>query len=97
MRLTTPTAFIGAVGNGLHPTDYTRVDDSVQRIKKWMDSGIHKIYFFMQQHEEIHSPELCRYVIEQLNKHCGTNIPEVKFVEPSDQPPVVKTRRAKAK
>ena len=33
MRLTTPTAFIRFVGNGLYPTDYTRVDDWVQRIK----------------------------------------------------------------
>jgi uncharacterized protein YecE (DUF72 family) len=81
MRLTTPVAFIRFVGNGLHPTDYTRVDDWVQRIKKWMESGIEKVYFFMHQHEEIHSPELCKYVIEQLNKHCGTTIPELQFVE----------------
>jgi uncharacterized protein YecE (DUF72 family) len=81
MRLTTPTAFIRFVGNGLHPTDYTRVDAWIQRIKKWMDEGIEKVYFFMHQHEEIHSPELCKYVIEQLNKHCNTNIPELKFVE----------------
>lgn len=81
MRLSTPEAFIRFVGNGLHPTDYTRVDDWVQRIKKWIDDGIKKIYFFMHQHEEIHSPELSKYVIQQLNKHCGTNIPEPKFVE----------------
>lgn len=83
MRLTTPTAFIRFVGNGLHPTDYTRVDDWVQRIRSWMEQGIEKVYFFMHQHEEIHSPELCKYVIEELNKHCGTTIPELKFVEQS--------------
>ncbi|MEQ8424409.1 MAG: DUF72 domain-containing protein, partial [Cyclobacteriaceae bacterium] len=80
MRLTTPTAFIRFVGNGLHPTDYTRVDDWVQRIKSWMDLGIEKVYFFMHQHEEIYSPELSKYVIQQLNKHCKTNIPEPQFV-----------------
>ena len=83
MRLTTPVAFIRFVGNGLHRTDYTRVDEWVKRIKQWMESGIQKVYFFMHQHEEIHSPELCKYVIEQLNIHCGTNIPELKFVEPT--------------
>lgn len=83
MRLTTPEAFIRFVGNGLHPTDYSRVDDWVQRIKSWIDQGIHKVYFFMHQHEEIHSPELSKYVIQQLNKHCGTSIPEPRFV---DQP-----------
>lgn len=86
MRLTTPEAFIRFVGNGLHPTDYTRIDDWVQRIKSWMEQGIHKVYFFMHQHEEIHSPELSRYLIQQLNKHCGTSIPEPKFMEPSSLP-----------
>jgi len=80
MRLTTPVAFIRFVGNGLHPTDYTRVDDWVQRIKRWMLQGIERVYFFMHQHEEIYSPELSRYVIQQLNKVCGTKIPEPKFV-----------------
>lgn len=80
MRLTTPTAFIRFVGNGLHPTDYSRVDDWVQRIKSWMDQGIESVYFFMHQHEEIHSPELSRYVIQQLNKHCHTTIQEPQFV-----------------
>ncbi|MBA4056506.1 MAG: DUF72 domain-containing protein, partial [Marivirga sp.] len=97
MRLTTPEAFIRFVGNGLHPTDYTRIDDWVQRIKSWMEKGIHKVYFFMHQHEEIHSPELSRYLIQQLNKHCGTSIPEPKFVDPSTAPeePVVKKRTKK--
>lgn len=82
MRLTTPEAFIRFVGNDLHPTDYTRVDDWVQRIKKWLGAGIRRIYFFMHQTEEVHSPELARYAIQQLNKHCRTGIPE-----PSSQIP----------
>lgn len=85
MRLTSPQAFIRFVGNGLHPTDYTRIDDWVQRIKQWMDQGIEKIYFFMHQHEELHSPELIKYLIQQLNKHCGTSIPEPVFVQPDMQ------------
>lgn len=87
MRLTTPEAFIRFVGNGLHPTDYTRIDDWVRRIKSWMEKGIHKVYFFMHQHEEIHSPELSRYLIQQLNLHCGTAIPEPKFVDSAAEPP----------
>jgi len=81
MRLTTPEAFIRFVGNGLHPTDYTRVDDWVQRIKQWMTQGIERVYFFMHQHEELHSPELSKYLIQQLNKHCGLSIPEPEFVK----------------
>jgi uncharacterized protein YecE (DUF72 family) len=96
MRLTTPQAFIRFVGNGLHPTDYTRVDDWVQRIKKWIDQGIEKVFFFMHQHEEIHSPELSKYVIQEINKHCGTAIPEPVFVDPTqDVETPVKKRSSK--
>ena len=47
----------------------------------------------MHQNEEINSPEMCKYVIEQLNKHCNANMPELSFVEPtlgSDPPKKVK-------
>lgn len=80
MRLSTPQAFIRFVGNGLHPTDYSRIDDWVTRMKSWSEQGIKDIYFFMHQHEEIHSPELCKYLIEAMNKKIGTRIPVPKFV-----------------
>lgn len=74
MYLSTPECFIRFVGNSLHHTDYERIDDWVQRIKAWMEQGLEKCYFFMHQHEELHSPELIKYLIEQLNKHCGTDL-----------------------
>ena len=74
MHLSTPECFIRFVGNGLHPTDYSRIDEWVKRIKKWMKDGLETCYFFMHQHEELHSPELIKYLIEQLNKHCKTDI-----------------------
>lgn len=80
MALTTPKAFIRFVGNSLHPSDYARVDDWVKRIKKWIDAGIHEVYFFMHQHDEKYSPELAAYTIKKLNKVCGLEIPEPKFI-----------------
>ena len=75
MHFTIPEAFIRFVGNGLHPTDYTRIDAWVERIGDWMSKGIRKVYFFMHQHEELHSPVLCKYLIEQLNHKLNLNIP----------------------
>jgi uncharacterized protein YecE (DUF72 family) len=95
MRLTTPQAFIRFVGNDLHPTDYRRIDDWVQRIKSWMQQGIHQVYFFMHQNEEINSPELCKYFIQQLNLHCGTAIPEPQFVDGTDVDNLPKTKTKK--
>lgn len=74
MHLSTPECFIRFVGNSLHRTDYERIDEWVDRIKLWMDEGLEKCYFFMHQHEELHSPQLIKYLIEELNKKCGTNI-----------------------
>lgn len=81
MHLTIPKTFIRFVGNGLHKTDYVRIDDWVTRIKGWMKQGINDVYFYMHQHDELHSPELSRYTIQQLNKHCKLSIPEPVFVK----------------
>jgi uncharacterized protein YecE (DUF72 family) len=74
MRLTTPEAFIRFVGNSLHESDYKRIDDWVKRIKDWNKKGIKETYFFMHMHDERYSPELSKYLIEELNKKCGTDI-----------------------
>jgi uncharacterized protein YecE (DUF72 family) len=95
MRLTTPDAFIRFVGNDLHPTDYTRIDEWVNRIHEWKNAGIRSVYFFMHQNEEVHSPEAARYLIQQLNKVCGLSIPEPEFVAASEEGPVVKVARTK--
>ena len=79
-RLTTSTAFIRFVGNNLHPTDYTRINDWVMKIKEWLESGIRTVYFFMHQPEEAYSPELCAYVIRELNKHCHLQFKEPLFL-----------------
>ena len=76
MKLTTPVAFIRFVGNSLHPTDYKRVDDWIERIGKWKKENIRTVYFFMHQHEERDSPELLAYTIKNLNKKLKLKIPE---------------------
>lgn len=80
MELTIPKAFIRYVGNSLHPTDYTRTDAWVERIKYWLDHGLHELYFFMHMHDEAYSPELTVYLVDHLNKTCGLNLIKPQFV-----------------
>jgi uncharacterized protein YecE (DUF72 family) len=80
MHLTVPKAFIRYVGNSLHPSDYTRCDVWVQRMKHWLKSGIEELYFFMHMHDEATSPELTVYLVDQLNMECGLNLMKPKFV-----------------
>lgn len=67
-RLTTPTAIIRFVGHNLHPTDFTRIDEWVKRLITWISQGIHSIYFFIHEPDNIVSPELVAYMIKQLNQ-----------------------------
>jgi uncharacterized protein YecE (DUF72 family) len=79
--LTNDEAFIRFVGNSLHPTDYTRVDDWMKRIKQWLDKGLKTVYFYMHQHEEQYSPVLCSYAIKELNKVAKLHLEEPKLLK----------------
>ena len=80
MYITIPKTFIRYVGNSLHKTDYTRINDWVKRIKYWLDNGMKEIYFFMHMHDEATSPELTVYLVDKLNKTCGLDLIKPKFV-----------------
>lgn len=67
-RLTNTTAMIRFVGNGLHPTDYTRIDDWVIKIDEWLKAGINEIYFFAHEPDNVLSPKLCAYLSSQINE-----------------------------
>src|ERR1043166_8472393 len=74
MHLSTPETFIRFVGNSLDPSDYSRIDAWVKRLKEWKSKGLQRCYFFMHQHDELYSPELSVYLIEALNRECGLNL-----------------------
>lgn len=80
MHLPTPKAFIRFVGNSLHPTDYTRIDDWVNRIHYWLQNGLKELYFFMHMHDEAYSPELSVYLVDKLKAVCGVEVVRPKFV-----------------
>ncbi len=87
MHLTVPKAFIRYVGNSLHPTDYTRTDAWVERMKFWLDKGMEELYFFMHMHDEATSPELTVYLVDKMNAVCGLNLVKPAFIAPGITPP----------
>ena len=68
MRLTSPVAFVRYVGAN-HESDYTRLDDWLERIKIWRSEGLQSLYFFVHQNVEKESPLLSAYFIDKLNTH----------------------------
>lgn len=83
MHLTIPKVFIRFVGNSLHPTDYTRTDEWIERMKCWLDKGLKELYFFMHMHDEAYSPELTVYLVDKLNAACNLKLQKPKFIEPA--------------
>jgi uncharacterized protein YecE (DUF72 family) len=81
MHLTMPKTFIRYVGNSLHPTDFTRIDEWVARVKYWLGKGMEELYFFMHMHDEATSPELTVYLVDKLNAACGLHLTKPNFID----------------
>lgn len=81
MHLTVPKAFVRYVGNSLHPTDYTRVNDWISRMQYWLNNGLQELYFFMHMHDEAFSPELTVYMVDKLTTQTGLQLIKPKFVQ----------------
>jgi uncharacterized protein YecE (DUF72 family) len=73
MRMTSNSAFIRYNGAN-HDSDYSRMDDWLDRLEEWMSQGLQNIYFFVHQNIEKASPLLSAYFIEQANKRFGTQL-----------------------
>jgi len=80
MELTTNEAMIRFVGNNLDPSDYTRMDEWIERLKVWKGLGLKTIWFFMHQNNERHVPEACDYFIKKLNEQLGTSLAGPRFL-----------------
>jgi uncharacterized protein YecE (DUF72 family) len=74
LRLTKNEMMLRFVGNDLHPTDYQRVDEWVQRIKIWLEAGLKTIYFFAHEPNNDDAPDLAKYFIDKLNQVCHLNL-----------------------
>ena len=85
MGLSSPVLTLRFIANEGHPTDYTRTDAWVQRLKTWFEKGLQTAYLFVHGGgDNDTAPELILYWVRELNKHCGLNLRE-----PVLQPKVV--------
>jgi len=83
-RLTNELAVIRFVGNDLHPTDYSRIDEWVLRLKEWFEQGLQAAYFFTHEPDNIKAPDLAKYLVEKAQ----TLMPTVQTRGPQENPPL---------
>ncbi|MEM9821535.1 MAG: DUF72 domain-containing protein [Bacteroidota bacterium] len=86
-RLTNGRAMIRFVGNGLHPSDYQRIDAWVDRLVEWFAAGLNEIYFFPHEPDNLLAPEIALYLAQQFQKKCSipTRGPQLPFKEQQQQ------------
>lgn len=65
-RLTADFAMIRFVGNGLHSSDHTRIDDWCVRLNEWRKAGLTKVFFFPHEPDNILAPDLTQYFVAQM-------------------------------
>lgn len=73
-RLTNKTAFVRFVANNMHPSDFKRLDNWIERFQTWIQAGLEDLYFFIHTPDKSLVPELATYFINNLNKTCGLEI-----------------------
>lgn len=82
MNITAPTLMIRFVGNNLHPTDFTRLDNWVERLNDYRERGINTIYFMIHEPNEDTCPELGTYLLEKLREAGWSNLPDIAIPAP---------------
>ena len=83
MHASAPFVLVRFVGNGLHASDYSRVQDWVVRLGHWVNKGIREVFFFSHEPDNLLAPELAHFVTLQVEE----NLPSVttrgpQFVQP---------------
>ncbi len=63
--LSTPVLIIRLVGNSLHPSDFSRMDQWIQRIRE-AGTRLDKVYLFFHQPSMEQIPEMMNYFIEKM-------------------------------
>lgn len=84
MGVTTETTMIRFVGNNLHETDYSRIDQWVNRLNLWFEKGLKEVYFFTHEPDNILAPEMSVYLLNQLQKNSNVDVRVPKLLKPND-------------
>jgi uncharacterized protein YecE (DUF72 family) len=83
--LTSPRVVIRFQGNGLHESDYGRIDAWVDRLGSWFEAGVAEVYFFIHQIEEEKAAPLISHMIIRANEKLGLSLEAPKSYEDEDR------------
>lgn len=86
-RVTNHTVMIRWNGNGLVPTDFTRLDAWLHRLREWTEQGISEIYLFTHEPDNVLAPEAVDYTVRRAREIlvCETRGPVFHKKDKSEQ------------
>ena len=82
LNLTNKTAMIRFVGNGLHPTDYSRIKEWVELLEDWLKNGLQEVYFFPHEPDNILAPQLAAYLFEEIKNWSNIKTRGPQLIDP---------------
>ena len=74
MRLSAPRTMIRFVGNGLDPSDFSRIGQWVERFKIWEAQGLREIIFFAHEPDNLLAPELSVYLLDKVQERIPARV-----------------------
>lgn len=77
--LSAPFTMIRFIGNDLHPSDTTRMNDWALRLKTWSDAGLQQVYFMVHEPDDIRAPEMTQIAIRILQEVCSADLAPLSF------------------
>lgn len=85
MGLTNAKTMIRFVGNGLHPSDYDRINAWVERLSEWTQQGLQEIYFFPHEPDNLLAPEMAAYLYSKAQMMPNIQTRGPKMIEPDPE------------
>ena len=82
LRLSSPKVLVRFVGNDLHPSDFSRLDEWAGRLEHWFGLGLEEAYFFTHEPDNLLAPDLALYLFEKMKNVDGLSTRGPSWQEP---------------
>lgn len=72
--ISAPFSMLRFIGNSLHSSDFDRAKLWSKKINTWQSQGLKQFFFIVHQPEDIKTPEMADWVIDDLNAVCDARL-----------------------
>lgn len=78
------------IGNGLHPSDFSRAEVWIKRIENWRKSGLKRVFLFIHQPEDILAPKMTEFLLQTIKAKTNWRLDRPLKVDVAAEPIQIK-------